>query len=186
MLRTRKLEQEQWESVLPEALHCVRSLLCTSTNATPHERFFQFRRRSMFGRSLPSWLVTPGIVLLKKHNRNKYDSLCEEVELLHANPSYAHVRLSDGRETTVSTTELAPQGSSPSSKQAVDDNDGNQVLPSNGQNEHFTSTDSAPEQVPTFEVTPDSPPQISNEETVLRRSNRLRKTVDRYGTVPYV
>ena len=34
----------------------------------------------------------------------------EEVELLEANPQYAHVRLPDGRETTVSIRHLAPQG----------------------------------------------------------------------------
>jgi len=36
-LKSRNLPVTQWETVLPDALHSVRSLLCTSTNATPHE-----------------------------------------------------------------------------------------------------------------------------------------------------
>ena len=35
------------------------------------------------------------------------------MELLNANPSYANVKFADGRETTVSTSDLAPQASTP-------------------------------------------------------------------------
>ena len=35
----------------------------------------------------------------------------DEVQLLQANPQYAHVRHADGRETTVSIRHLAPRGS---------------------------------------------------------------------------
>ena len=35
-LHSRKLKPSDWEDVLPDALHSIRSLLCTSTNATPH------------------------------------------------------------------------------------------------------------------------------------------------------
>ena len=31
-----------WQLVLPDALYSVRSLLCTATNETPHERMFLF------------------------------------------------------------------------------------------------------------------------------------------------
>ena len=54
LLRTQKLDDDQWEAILPEALHAFRSLFCTSTNNTPHKRFLPFSRRSMFGQSLPS------------------------------------------------------------------------------------------------------------------------------------
>ena len=39
-LKSRNLDIRQWEFVfvLPEALHSIRSLLCTATNSTPHER----------------------------------------------------------------------------------------------------------------------------------------------------
>ena len=54
------LKETQWESVLPDALHSVRSLLCTSINCTPHERFFNFTRRSSPGQSILSWLANHG------------------------------------------------------------------------------------------------------------------------------
>jgi len=65
LLKSRGLVEGDWESVLPEASHAVRALLCTATNRMPHERFFKFQRRSGLGRTLPSWLVEPGPVLLR-------------------------------------------------------------------------------------------------------------------------
>ena len=62
----------------------------------------------MLGRSLTSWLVLPGPVLLKKFVRNKHDPFCEEMELIEANPNPALIRFRDGRETTVSTSDVAP------------------------------------------------------------------------------
>ena len=108
-LKSLSLPVTQWESVLPAAMHSIRSLLCTNTNETPHERMFKYARRSVNGQSTPSWLLTPGPVLLKQMVRqSKYDPLVEEVELLHANPSYAHIRDKDGVERTVSVRHLAP------------------------------------------------------------------------------
>jgi len=46
--------------------------------------------------------------LLRRHGRSKSDPLCDEVLLLEANPSYAHTRYPNGREDTVSTSDLAP------------------------------------------------------------------------------
>ena len=57
LLRTYQLPESTWEAVLFEALHSVRSLLCTATNATSHERFLGFDRRSMIGRTLPNWFI---------------------------------------------------------------------------------------------------------------------------------
>lgn len=108
-LRSKNLPTESWQLVLSTALHSIRSLLCTSTNTTPHERMFNHPRRSPNGDSLPSWLMTPGPVLLKKNVRNsKYDNIVERVQLIEANPAYSHVQLPDGRETTVSNRQLAP------------------------------------------------------------------------------
>lgn len=110
-LESKGLQISQWELVLPDVLHSIRSLLSTSTNETPHERFLKFSRRSTSGQSLPNWLMEPGNVLMKRHARNsKYEPLVSEVELLQSNIDYAHVRLPDGRETTVSTKHLAPCG----------------------------------------------------------------------------
>ena len=101
---------------MPQALHAIRSLLCTATNATPHERFFGFTRRTTTGNCVPTWLTTPGTVLLRRHARHsKYEPLVEQVDLLHATPNYAHIRFDNGRETTVSVRDLAPLGDSTSS-----------------------------------------------------------------------
>ena len=40
-LKSRNLDSPQWELVLPDALHSIRSLLCIAANQTPHERFFK-------------------------------------------------------------------------------------------------------------------------------------------------
>ena len=52
LLATHRLPESSWEMVLPDALHSIRSLLCTSTNVCPHDRFFKFERRSMMGESI--------------------------------------------------------------------------------------------------------------------------------------
>lgn len=110
-LRSECLPTSHWEQVLPNALHAIRSLLCTATNETPHERLFLFNRKSSTSTTLPSWLSSPGRVLMKRNIRNsKYDPLVDEVDLLDCNPMYAHVRLRDGRETTVSLHQSAPIG----------------------------------------------------------------------------
>lgn len=99
----------QWEVVLPDALHSIRSLISTATNCTPHERLFNYQRKTSSGVSLPSWLSSPGPVLLRRHVRqSKYEPLVDEVELIEANPQYAHIRFPDGREDTVNLRDLAP------------------------------------------------------------------------------
>ena len=108
-LKSRDLPINQWERVLPYVLHSLRSLLCTATNATPHELFFQFHRKSSYGVSLPSWLTKPGPVLLRKFVRDgKNDDLVQRVELTDVNPTFARVRFPDGRESSVSLQDLAP------------------------------------------------------------------------------
>lgn len=108
-LRSNNLEIADWEKALPIALHSIRSLLSTGINTTPHERMFSHPRRSSNGSSMPTWLLSPGPVYMKRNIRNsKYDPAIEEVELLQSNPDYSFVRLPDGRETTVSNRSLAP------------------------------------------------------------------------------
>lgn len=113
-LHSRKLPETQWESVLDTVLHSLRSLLCTATNETPHERLFSYPRKSSSGYSLPTWLSSPGPVLLRKFVReSKADALVQPVDLLSATPHYARVRFPDGRESTVSTKDIAPSGGGP-------------------------------------------------------------------------
>jgi len=75
-LETQGLPVTCWQDVFPDALHSLRSLLCTVTNCTPHERFLKFVRHSSTGGSVPTQLSTPGPVLLKCHVRaSKTDPL---------------------------------------------------------------------------------------------------------------
>ncbi|KAL7629906.1 UNVERIFIED_CONTAM: hypothetical protein RMT77_019975 [Armadillidium vulgare] len=110
-LDSQKFPPSSWELVLPQALHSLRTLLCTATNATPHERLFSFPRRSCSGYNLPTWLSAPGKVLLRNFVRTSGEPLIQEVDLLEANPYYAFVRYPNGREDTVSVRDLAPGGS---------------------------------------------------------------------------
>ena len=48
-LRTKNLPLSHWQYFLPETLHAIRSLLCTVTNCTPHERMFMHTRKSFNG-----------------------------------------------------------------------------------------------------------------------------------------
>ena len=45
-LKTKGLLTSCWLEVLPDVLHSIWSLFCTSTNATPHKRMFSYVRRS--------------------------------------------------------------------------------------------------------------------------------------------
>ena len=103
--RSNDIPGEHYERVLPKALHSIRSLLSTATNQTPHERLLSFPWRVMFGSSMPSWLLNQGTVLLRRFVRNKEDPLCNPVELLTTNPTYARIKYLSGKESTVSTSD---------------------------------------------------------------------------------
>ena len=169
-LKSKNLRTEQWQLVLPDVLHSIRSLLCTATNETPHERFMNFSRHSSTGSSTPSWLAEPGPVYVKRHVRHsKFDPLVEKADVLQANPHYAHIRYPDGRETTVSTKHLAPYGhvehvEAPTSTQ-VPTAETKTPGPLPQDNSHHA--DKAPE------------PIKEPEPMVLRRSQRERRPVDR-------
>jgi len=69
---------------------------------------FAFLRRATTGVNFPHWLFEPGPVLLRRFICNKCDPLGERIMLLDANPIHARISLPNGRETTVSTSDLAP------------------------------------------------------------------------------
>ena len=167
-----KLPIEQWERVLPDALHSIRSLLSTATNTTPHDRFFNFSRKSSQGVSLPSWL-SPGPVLLRKFVRSsKTDDLVEEVELTHPNPTYAHIRYKDGRESTVSLTDLAPcPRDTLNAEDTTVRNDEDNVAEAGQSDTDNIST-------PIIENDDDN---IAESVQEPHRSTRLRKKPERYG-----
>ena len=108
-LKNRNLVASEWESILPQVLHSICSLLCTATTVTPHQRFLGFQRRSAVGIAVPSWLSSPGLILVKRHVRgSKYEPLVEEADQIHATSSYTHVRFRNGHETKVSLRDVAP------------------------------------------------------------------------------
>jgi transposase InsO family protein len=104
------LDKTKWAKVLDVALGSIRSLLCTATNSTPHDRFFNFPRSSITGTDLPDFLLTPGETILHRcHVRAKGDPLVEQVKLVQTiSPHYAQIEYQDGRTDTVSTHHLAP------------------------------------------------------------------------------
>ena len=57
---------------------------------------------------MPTWLQNQGAVLLRRFVRNKGDPVCDPVELMVVNPTFARVKYPNGRESTVSTSDLAP------------------------------------------------------------------------------
>jgi len=200
-LKSRKLHISQWELVFLDVLHSVRSLHCTTTNKTPHERLFKHKRQSSFGASVPAWLSSPGRVYLRRHaTPSKYDPVVEEVDLVHATPSYARVRFPTGRENTVSLRDIAPL------RQATTfspDGSGNLVnLEANADASELPDASYACNRVCDNGETPDdsdfanagetplaevpSPEMPGNVSGGVRRSTRQRKPIGRYGAVPYI
>ena len=179
-LKSANLPDSKWEQVLPDVLHSIRSLLSTSTNTTPHERFFNFQRRSSSGSSLPSWLQHPGPVLLRRFVRtSKNDPFVDQVRLIHANPTYAHVEYPDGRESSVSLRDLAPCPLTPVHSEQQE------IVPSNEKESEPTSAPTTPE---LQENCPNPPTTTSNAQQPsmmqtpgLRRSTRQTKPPSRYG-----
>ena len=101
----------QWQVVLSEALHSIRSLLCQTTNMTPHERMFNYNHRFCLGLSMSTWFCAPGSVLLRRHIKtSKNEPTVDETELLHVTRNYARIRLRSGHEMTVSLCDIAPPG----------------------------------------------------------------------------
>lgn len=180
-LKSRQWPKEQWEWVLPDAMHCIRSLLSTATNQTPHERLFAYPRRSSLGYSLPHWLANPGPVLLRRHVRSsKYEPLVDEVELLEANDKYAHIRHQNGRETTVSVQDLAPPGET-----VIQFSDPSEESPVEADFEGFpTPTIQIGQPTPVQESVPEAAPASPSPSTVAsepRRSERVRQPPERWG-----
>lgn len=180
-LRSSGLPDTHWETVLPRTLHCIRSLLCTATNHTPHERMFTFERRSSVGQSTPSWLANPGPVLLRNFARqSKDDPIVREVELVSANPKYAHIRYPDGRESSVSLRDVAPmpRGVSipmPATNQVEGDVDNYYASA-----ENVSSTTNSTEGIPMN----DDVKNIYEMSPLIRRSTRVSRPPDRFSPPP--
>ena len=186
-LATRNLPDTLWEMVLPDALHSIRSLLCTATNNTPHERFFKFDRRSMLGKSIPDWLLTSDKVLLRRFIRTKSEPLVDTVDLLEVNPKYALIRHQDGRESTVSVTDLAPtpiqeKGECPTEYEHIDVQDGDGVGRTDGRKSSITECEAEIDNT-AEKIQANDADAMNTDPNVLtqRRSVRIKKKPDWYG-----
>ena len=133
----------------------------------------------------------PGPVLLRRHVRtSKYKPLVDEVVLLEANPQYVHIRFTNGRESTVSVSDLAPARNSLQSGDVVDDNtqkDLNDSTPTNEnpKEKEVDSNDSqtivTPEIVPSPSDPNITPPHVmSRIPDVPSRSQREIRKPKRY------
>ena len=179
-LSSKKLPLTHWEIVLPEVLHAQRTLLCTATNQTPHERLFSFQRRSASGKPVPSWLLTQKKVLAKRHvRRSKYDPLCDEVDLVSVNPANARVRYPGGREDTVSLRDLAPL---PVSESNAENSTGSAVkeIPPVPPSVTVAPSTPAPSNPPTSSCIPEPCHLSELPEPPPRRSTRESRPPDRF------
>ena len=118
--------------------------------------------------------------------RSKYDPLVDEVDLIEANPQYAHVRLQNGRETTVSIRQLAPPGE----RRDVGNSTGQTGFSSNNDiqepisnnNLHVTpDIGNSPDLQSNASETPGTNYSESIVTNFVRRSTRPRKVPDRLG-----
>ena len=165
----------EWETILPDALHSIRSLLCTATNTTPHERMFNYSRKSTAGKSIPSW-VKPGPIFVKNHTRrSKYDAPVSPATLIHANPEYAHVRLASGVETTVSLREVAPFPESPSNTECSGREQSSSLLPTEEEDPPLEASDMAPEAIPRSPLTNNDTNDTGQTTESHRQSTRNRQ-----------
>lgn len=72
-----------------------------------------FSKRSSNGSTTPTWLMNPGPLWMRRPNcHSKYEPNVEEFFLLDGIPDYSFLRLSNGKEKSVSSRHLAPIGSS--------------------------------------------------------------------------
>ena len=145
-----------------------------------------FQRHSVLDVSVPSWLTSPGTVLVRRHARlSKYEPLVKQVDLIHATPQYAHVRYKDSRKTSVLLRDVAPiplenksdplstltkENLTPRNNEAVFE-DSPTSIPSEDITSHVEAL--APEN------TPITSPLKSDGIPTPRRSSRIRKSPDR-------
>ena len=142
---------------------------------------FRHTRRSVSGMSLPSWLK-PGPIYVKRHVRNKGNPFVDEAQLLELNPTYARVRLNNGRETSVSIRDLAPC----CEEQGVETDVSGSETPV--ENDPEVNVDSVLEGPADKSCEGAAGGEAVDEGDVIlpRRSTWAQKPVNRYGAVPYM
>ena len=108
ILYQNQLDIYTWPHFLGKALHCIRSLHCSSTGTTPHAHLFNFNRHPL---PVPCHSIIPAgnYAWLRHFIRHKNDSSGELVKIAVAYPGYAVVAR-DGQSTTdtINWKHLAP------------------------------------------------------------------------------
>jgi hypothetical protein len=118
---------------------------------------------------MPSWLHSPGPVLLRRFVRtSKNNPLVDQVELRDVNPMYANVRYMDGRESTVFLRDLAPCPSVPMDATKYSQADPSETVEANAS-------------ILTPDAHPDPEPCSPTPVRETRRSTREVKPPSRYG-----
>jgi len=114
--------------------------------------------------------------LLRRHVRNKDDPLCDEVDLIDANPSFAGVRFPDGRESTVLTNDLAccPQPTVAEQRPPI-------TGPAKGFEQPLSRVSEEVDRATETNTEPGVENPCDYTPTTVRRSTRERKPPDRYG-----
>ena len=87
ILAQKQAHISDWPNHLGEALHCIRSLQCSSTSSTPHNLFLSFDRRiAPFYQPV---IPVGNFAWLRRFVRHKNDSSGELVQIVAAYPEYA-------------------------------------------------------------------------------------------------
>ena len=90
---------------------CITSLLSTSTNYTPHQRFLKFERHSAICGETPPHFPqqNDNVKLYRRHLAFKGEELTEKVKLKETiSAQFARLEFENGRTDTVSTRQMAP------------------------------------------------------------------------------
>lgn len=85
-LKSKGLAASQWELVLMDAPHSLRSLLCTVIETTLNEQLLSYNRKSTSKISMQTRFPIPGPATLRRRARSsEYKSLVDELDLVHSN-----------------------------------------------------------------------------------------------------
>ena len=170
IITDRQLSESSWSTVLGEALHCIRSLVNRVTNTTPHDRFFNFKRRIC--PSFSSFPLEAGkYAWLRRYVRQKNTATGSLVKIIAAYPGYAVVSRDEGQSTNiVNWRHLAPHPG-PSSMST-------QQSPKISYNE---ATEHTSEPTTVSLSSPEDKSSVNNGDQVFSRAGRLIKAPVRFG-----
>ena len=105
-----------------------------------------------------------------------FEPLVDEVELIEANPRYAHIRFPDGREDTVSLKHLAPQGDAkPECQYELETQDAKPEC------QYELETQDVAKEIASNEQHLPPEKEGTQNQIQLRRSERVRRAPDRLG-----